>query len=364
MANETQYYKFPFAENGNREDVPDESISGNVSFETGYGPDYELAQGDPNRKRIPRTAYNEVLNGVTKNIKQWQENTFPTWVEDNGDGVAFTYSKGPILNHNGDIWVSLEDGNDDEPTSASDKWLLFDPSLFDIDPIFENYLKPNQNLNVPYGDAALPSAIAEDYTAGDVFAYDYEAVTDIVGMTRTGGITSGTSGTYMRSYKGDFSSAFFGVQLADGTVSQVGVDIDYNVRKAGYTTVAVDIATAPDHYCVVLSPADGRVAVVNDNDSAVSIGGVGVGQSWVDVSASRDSGITYTNTTGRPIEIILFLTGSGGWDFEFSIDGFVIPMAVMTQVSNYSVTATVPVGSTYSYRDISNLNVNSFLELR
>lgn len=133
--------------------------------------------------------------------------------------------------------------------------------------IVENYLKPNQNMNVPYGDAVLPNAVAEDYTAGDVFAYDYEAVTNIVGLTRTGGITSGTSGTYMRSYKGDFSSSFFGVQLADGTVSQTGVDIDYNVRKAGYTTVAIDIASAPDHYCVALSPAEGRVAVINDEES-------------------------------------------------------------------------------------------------
>ena len=38
--------------------------------------------------------------------------------------------------------------------------------------------------------------------------------------------------------------------------------------------------------------------------------GVGVGQTWTDVKASRAYGVTYTNSTGKPIEV--FVTNSGG----------------------------------------------------
>ncbi len=121
MANENRYYKTPFAESGDKTEVPNVSTGGAVGYDTGFGPDYELPQGTVNRKRIERDMYNGVLNGVTGNIKQWQEGLYPTWIEDNGDGVAFSYSEGMIVSHNNANWISNEDSNQEEPGTGS-KW--------------------------------------------------------------------------------------------------------------------------------------------------------------------------------------------------------------------------------------------------
>ena len=121
MANENRYYKTPFGESGDKAEVPDVSVAGAVGYDTGFGPDYELDQGQPNRKSIERNLYNGVLNGVTKNLKQWQEGLYPTWVEDDGTGAAFSYPQNMIVAHASQDWVSNEAANQDEP-GTSGKW--------------------------------------------------------------------------------------------------------------------------------------------------------------------------------------------------------------------------------------------------
>ncbi len=121
MANENRYYKTPFAESGDKTEVPNVSTGGAVGYDTGFGPDYELPQGTVNRKRIERDMWNGLQNGVTGNLKQWQEKLYPTWIEDNGDGVAFEYSEGMIVSHDNVDYVSLEGANQEEP-GTGDKW--------------------------------------------------------------------------------------------------------------------------------------------------------------------------------------------------------------------------------------------------
>lgn len=121
MANQTKYFKTPFAESGTRAEVPNNSVGGAVGFDTGFGPDYELPQGSAGRKRIERDKYNGLHHSITKNLKQWQENLYPTWIEDNGSGAAFSYPQGMIVNHSGFNWVSNETENQEEP-GAGLKW--------------------------------------------------------------------------------------------------------------------------------------------------------------------------------------------------------------------------------------------------
>lgn len=131
MANENRYYLTPFAESGNRTEVPNSSIGGFVGYDTGFGPDYELPQESANRKRIERDKYNAVLFGVTKNLKQWQEELYPTWIQDDGTGAAFSYPKGMIVIHQSQTWSSNEDANQDEPAIGS-KWSVFDILQHDL----------------------------------------------------------------------------------------------------------------------------------------------------------------------------------------------------------------------------------------
>lgn len=82
--------------------------------------------------------------------------------------------------------------------------------------------------------------------------------------------------------------------------------------------------------------------------------GIGDGQAWQNVTASRVSGTIYTNTTGRPIMVQLSFTTGGVYTV---VDG------VNLTVSAYHSAFIVPAGSTYkiTYGSPSNL---SWVELR
>lgn len=176
MANETRYYKTPFAESGNKTEVPNVSTGGAVGYDTGFGPDYELPQGTVNRKRIERDMYNGVLNGVTGNIKQWQENLYPTWIEDNGDGVAFSYPEGMIVSHNDVDYVSLEDSNQEEPGSGN-KWLS---KASDINNLSKTHVFLNVNAfktsQIDFPDDKKITTLGR-LVAGDGFGGDYVKIT-------------------------------------------------------------------------------------------------------------------------------------------------------------------------------------------
>ena len=172
MTNENRYYKTPFAESGNKAEVPDVSTGGAVGYDTGFGPDYELPQGSLNRKRIERPEYNGVLNGVTKNLKQWQEELYPTWIEDDGTGVAFSYPVGMIVAHAAQNWLSLEAANQEEP-GAGNKWAIKVSNIneLSITHDFENNtLMANSDLIFPLKKKL---ATKSGVTIGDNLQADY-----------------------------------------------------------------------------------------------------------------------------------------------------------------------------------------------
>lgn len=70
---------------------------------------------------------------------------------------------------------------------------------------------------------------------------------------------------------------------------------------------------------------------------------LGVGQTWQNVTASRSAGVTYTNSTGKPI-FIFFYSGSSG--VTIVVDG--INIGSMTTATGNSCGFVVPNGSTYS----------------
>jgi hypothetical protein len=62
-------------------------------------------------------------------------------------------------------------------------------------------------------------------------------------------------------------------------------------------------------------------AISGANLTDLPASGLGVGQTWQDVSASRSLGVTYTNSTGKPIEVLINRI-DGGIDYStFLING-------------------------------------------
>jgi hypothetical protein len=83
---------------------------------------------------------------------------------------------------------------------------------------------------------------------------------------------------------------------------------------------------------------------------------IGVGQTWQDVTASRALGITYTNSTGRPIQICVTASGTNGFiqsTITITVGGLVLGAAGANSGSaggdaTSGLSAIVPVGATYS----------------
>jgi hypothetical protein len=78
---------------------------------------------------------------------------------------------------------------------------------------------------------------------------------------------------------------------------------------------------------------------------------IGVGQTWQNVTASRTAGTTYTNSTGKPIMVVVSGKNSTGNDVvSILVDGVAVNSTriVATSYSYVSSSAIVPNNSTYS----------------
>lgn len=95
--------------------------------------------------------------------------------------------------------------------------------------------------------------------------------------------------------------------------------------------------------------------------------GIGVGQTWQNVTSSRASGTTYTNSTGKPIFVMISVNNSGGGGTDtFSIDGNVVAshQNVGGSAPGFVISFIVPNSSTYSASVSSMANVPYWAELR
>ena len=116
----------------------------------------------------------------------------------------------------------------------------------------------------------------------------------------------------------------------------------------------------------------GNLAVSTINGVDISVSPVateskviGVGQSWQDVTASRASGVTYTNSTGKPIAIAVFST-NGNFTGVLNINGISVNygMGSSSYFAMQSVQIIVPNNSTYSVTFTDTGLGHRWLELR
>ena len=96
----------------------------------------------------------------------------------------------------------------------------------------------------------------------------------------------------------------------------------------------------------------------------------GSGQTWTDVTASRAGGTTYTNSTGKPILVVVTVNQTGAFvlDYTVTVAGVVISRAYAgtsgQQTTAYiPTTFIVPNGSTYLLTMTAGV-LNKWVELR
>ncbi|WP_395597379.1 hypothetical protein [Morganella morganii] len=87
---------------------------------------------------------------------------------------------------------------------------------------------------------------------------------------------------------------------------------------------------------------------------------LGVGQSWNNMTSSRSVGVTYTNDTGKPIQLCVYygVTGAGDWGASLIVNG------IETGGSNGGFNCIIPAGTVYRLDVSGTARLSRWLELR
>lgn len=135
------------------------------------------------------------------------------------------------------------------------------------------------------------------------------------------------------------------------TAFTVAAGQTYFVRFAGALTLTnnagivtqsgANITTAAGDTCILRATAANVVEVMSYATFVNQA--VGYGQTWQDVTASRALGVTYTNTTGRPIQ--LYITGDLN-DTTITVGG--VPLLARDYSGGTFICLIIPVGATYT----------------
>jgi len=141
-----------------------------------------------------------------------------------------------------------------------------------------------------------------------------------------------------------------------GTVTSVNA----NSTVSGFTFTGGPVTSSGTLTLTGPSPGTSGNVLTSDGTNWVSQinsgSGIGVGQTWTDLTSSRVSGTTYTNSTGKPIMV---LVSGGSLTVSYTING--ISGMTSSSTSFMQISFIVPNGNTYS---VTNSNFVKWLELR
>lgn len=140
-----------------------------------------------------------------------------------------------------------------------------------------------------------------------------------------------------------------------------------NVEDAEFTLTHPDGAGAVSIDSNNIAKTDVVNAALALKANTADLKEIGVGQTWQDMTASRTAGVTYTNSTGKPIHVMLKIAATNYNTYcratlkVGSMNFFVASNEGLT-FANSIVSAIVPNNTTYSYT--IEAGYASFFELR
>ncbi len=103
--------------------------------------------------------------------------------------------------------------------------------------------------------------------------------------------------------------------------------------------------------------------VVVSGEDLKGLGGVGVGQTWVDVKLLRETNTDYTNSTTRPI-MVNIAGGSADSEYKIFINDIEVAWSARQSGDSNTMSVIVPVGSIYRLEAVVGTTVGVWSELR
>jgi len=186
-----------------------------------------------------------------------------------------------------------------------------------------------------------------------------------IGANVVANTTGFGSGTINATSNGFLATA---TTISLGNTS-VNVAITVAIVAVGATFISNTTAT------VVTTPltanastgTSGQVLVSNGTVGSPywsSVATIGSGQTWTDVKASRATGTTYTNSTGRPIMVVVGPTAAAGVSGVFNISSVAVASITSTGSAASLFSFIIPNGVTYSVTNTASYVVSTWYELR
>lgn len=141
-----------------------------------------------------------------------------------------------------------------------------------------------------------------------------------------------------------------------------GVNTQGNQSTTGNAATATKLATA--RTISLSGAAQGSASFDGSGNIAIATEGLGVGQTWQNLTASRSLATTYTNSTGKPIMVSVTWEQSNQGEMTLTVGGLAVDRGRQNQVGGgAAVQAIIPTGATYSVTSTGNSIVN-WMELR
>ena len=319
--------KIPFATSGDKTVVPDAvQPSGSVSFTQGFGYDYERDYSDPAAKDIGREDMNGILSDITAAIGEMQAFGAAEW---SADGAP--YAAGAMVYSGGKLYVSGSAGNSAIPPAAPWVEAAFDPASI---------------LAGTTGSATDKTMTQKAIT--DALALKVDGQADLTASAVLSGINNTITVTGIVA----------ALNLEVGDVIQIIGGLGNNGRLHTVDTInnAGQIVVNYEHCS---NRGNGPLKLVNYSGTITikriakwHSAGIGVGQNWVDVLPVRAASTTYTNTTGRSIQVMLSGGKQGVPSSEFLINGSIVAKWGGTEPDESCISPLIPNGATYQVKSL------------
>ena len=214
-------------------------------------------------------------------------------------------------------------------------------------------------------------ADGDNFTVGGNLSVNNDSVftgTVLVGETLTsvGVITAsaGFSGNLTGNVTGNVTGNCSGTSLnVTGTVAVANGGTGLTTLTANNVLLGNGTSTPS----FVAPSTAGNVLTSNGTTWVSGTAGIGSGQTWQDLTASRDGNITYTNSTGKPIQVIIssYSVASSGFTYT-TVDGVIIAKTRNRGTNDVGTTSAisfiVPNGQTYSLT--GSISIDHWAELR